>query len=218
MATGREAVAAVAVAAGIAPVTVGHTARVLKEARADLWVSGGKGVRDAHVGLGHIVNLTLASAAGDPIHAVAVVTRYRDLRPVRIGVPGQSDAHCPGAMQWVTIALTLGETLEKLTEQYAAPAGEHWVPDIVQVVLHLDDHYPEARIEIVRTRDQRRSVAVFHAAADAPGPEPGTRTGGGIVRSAALLPEMFRAMAGLYRDTLARRKPPPSTHSKELPQ
>jgi hypothetical protein len=69
MATGADAITAIADATGLLPATVGRAARALREAGGDLWPQsmpgGGRNAR--HVQPHHLVNLTLALMGADPI-------------------------------------------------------------------------------------------------------------------------------------------------------
>jgi hypothetical protein len=73
MATGTEAVEAIAKATGIAPVTVARAARTLKEAGGDLWPKAkpGGGINAAHVQPHHLAYLMIALMAADTMSLAA---------------------------------------------------------------------------------------------------------------------------------------------------
>jgi hypothetical protein len=73
MATGTEAVEAIAKATGIAPTTVARAARTLKEAGGDLWPKAkpGGGINAAHVQPHHLAYLMIALMATDTMSLAA---------------------------------------------------------------------------------------------------------------------------------------------------
>jgi hypothetical protein len=73
MATGTEAVEAIAKATGIAPTTVARAARTLKEAGGDLWPKAkpGGGINAAHVQPHHLAHLMIALMATDTMSLAA---------------------------------------------------------------------------------------------------------------------------------------------------
>lgn len=101
MATGAEAVEAIAAAAGPAfPAgTVKGTARVLKEAKRDLWPFGGRGggKNAAHVEPHHLANLIMALASSQPGDAVVAVAALRQLRRAARKVIQRHPTQVPGS-------------------------------------------------------------------------------------------------------------------------
>jgi hypothetical protein len=73
MATGAEAIEAIATATGIPPATVARAARTLKEAGDDLWPKGkpGGGINAAHVQPHHLAYLMIALMAADTMSLAA---------------------------------------------------------------------------------------------------------------------------------------------------
>ncbi|MCB8878276.1 hypothetical protein [Acidisoma silvae] len=80
MATASEAEISLAQTTGTPLVTVQHITRILRTAGDDLWLTTGRGIRNAQVKPHHVVNVALAISNGQPADGVEFVRKFRMLR------------------------------------------------------------------------------------------------------------------------------------------
>jgi hypothetical protein len=115
MATGADAIEAVAKSTGLLQSTVGRPARALREAGKDQWPQArpGGGKNSKPVQPHHLVNLALALSVDPFTDAPEVVAELRNLEP---STSGESSPFLPGA--------TLGETLDLLVDKLSRPPVE----------------------------------------------------------------------------------------------
>ena len=79
MATAAEAEIGLAAATRTPLVTVQHITRLLRTAGDDLWLTTGRGIRNAQVKAHHVVNVALAISNGQPAEGVEFVRKFRKL-------------------------------------------------------------------------------------------------------------------------------------------
>jgi hypothetical protein len=218
MATGAEAVEAIAAAAGPAfPVgKVAGLARALKEARQDLWPLAGKGggKSGAHVRPRHLTNLIAALASPQPIVAPEAVKTIRPLRyAARVVVyldRRPSDNPHPQLVaqvqdQRAPTGEGFGEALERMIAESGDPASRAmWAMQRTNMEFSMcvspalaEISWPTSDgIWTDRFQPQERELPFTYTSLPKP-KLPG--------RQVSILPyEVIIAAGGLWEDTLAR--------------
>ena len=153
MATGAQAIEAIARATGLLPATVGRAARSLREAGQDLWpqAAPGGGKNAVHVRPGHLVNLVIALAVADPLTTAAVLTViFRSLIKTQVNDGGYNENY---------LKCTFGQCMEKWV--YALNSDKSITPSNlalfadpthgIKLILRKDIsgcNYPSATLDI----------------------------------------------------------------------
>lgn len=230
MATGADAITAIADATGLLPATVGRAARALREAGGDLWPQSmpGGGRNANHVQPHHLVNLTLALMGADPLtDAPEAVSSLRQLRrypahpEMRIFIlPLSPDYSLIEALAEQSAMLaetlegltTLGSAMDAMVQQlsYCANSGRAIVDDSVAIDLRTDaEKTPSASI-IWRDHPTACQVRTYASRQQTIA---GKRAylvhrlfhGGNLDRTATVRGGLIAVLVDLWRDTINNR-------------
>ncbi len=228
MATGAEAVRAIAEAADLLPATVDRAFRTLQVAKQGHVPIGklGGGKSTPHMELHHLRYLVLGITAQPITSAAAWVDRLSNLRTYGIekrasaqrddpavsvsSVPESADETAIFGDNDLLISSNFGRCLDRLIAQAAEQGGKRRTPRLA-IEITVDDKFPRARLSL-QGRDG------FHYSADfMPSEAELLASGandriGAFTRTATLKSYMLHLAADLWSDTLAHQSPD-HTHS-----
>lgn len=188
MATGAEAVMALAEAADLLPASVDRVFRTLQAPKDDHAPIGklGGGKSTPHMDLHHLRNLGLGVTAQPLTAAVQWVDRI-------CGFTASADAKHDGELADTLISSNFGRCFEHLIEQAAAP-GNKGRTDRVSVQILLNEQLP--MMATVTTRDED---GILYSARYLPIGAATQDRGGGLSRTVTITAILLRTLGDLWR-------------------